>query len=142
MSLQRHSLPILLAGSLLIGCSRSLEQPTGTGAKECAQAYYDTLIKQDWPRAYAILDPESRERCASHRFSRLALSYPSGLGFEPDTVHIRACDERGTEATAHVILTGRAGVNAHRYKDAITLHRGEDGWRVVLPSNFGKAKKR
>ena len=132
----------LLVGGLLTGCSRSPDQPPGTGARECAQAYYEALIQQDWPKAYAALDPQSQRRCASAQFSRLAQSYRSGLGFEPDAVQVWACDERGVEATAHVVLTGRTATKGHRYKDAVILHRGDDGWRVVLPSNFGQGKKR
>ncbi len=132
----------LLVGSLLTGCSRSPERPPGTGAKECAQGYYEALVQQDWPKAYAALDPQSQKRCTSQQFSRLAQSYRSGLGFEPDAVKIWAWDERGAEATAHVVLTGRAATKGHRYKDAVTLHRGGDGWRGVLPPSFGQAKKR
>ena len=132
----------MLVGGLLIGCSHSTGQSPGTGAKECAEAYYEALIQQDWPKAFAALDPQSQERCARQQFSRLAQSYRSGLGFEPDAVHVRACDERGTAATAHVVLTGRAGTKAHRYKDGVTLRLRDDGWRVVLPSNFGLGKKR
>ena len=142
MAMQRRLLCILLVGGLLIGCSRSQEQPPGTGAKECGQAYYEALIQQDWPKAYALLDPQSQKRCSSSRFSRFAQSYRGGLGFEPEAVHVRACDEHGAEATAHIVLIGRTGAKGHRYKDAVTLHRGDEGWRVVLPSNFAQGKKR
>jgi hypothetical protein len=142
MAMQRSSPLVLLVGGLLIGCSHSPEQPPGTGAKECAQGYYEALIRQDWPRAFACLDPESRKRSSSSQFSRLAQSYRSGLGFEPDAVHVRACEERGTQATAHVVLTGGGGTKGHRYKDAVTLRRDDDGWHVVLPPGFGQAKKR
>jgi hypothetical protein len=104
--------------------------------------YYDALIQQDWPKAYAALDPASQRRCSSQQFGQLARSYRSSLGFEPNAVHVRACDERGTEATAHVVLTGRAATKDGRYMDAVTLRRGDDGWHVVLPPNFGRANKR
>jgi hypothetical protein len=142
MAMQRRLLCVLLAGTLLTGCNDSPEQAPGTGAKECAQAYYEALTLHDWSKAYATLDPESRDRCGQQRFNGLAERYLNGLGFELDAVHVRACEERGTKATAHVVLTGRAGADKHRYKDAITLHLGDDGWRVVLPSNFGQGKTR
>jgi hypothetical protein len=132
----------LLAGSLLIGCSRSPEQPPGTGAKECAQLFYEAVIGQDWPKAYATLDLQSQKRCSSQQFSRLGQGYRSGLGFDADAVQVWACDERGAEATAHVVLTGRAATKGHRYKDAVTLRRSDEGWRIVLPLNFGQGKKR
>src|SRR5262245_41583968 len=142
MAVQRRSLWVLLIAGFLIGCNRSPEQPPGTGARESTQAYYEAVIHQDWPKAYAALDPQSKQRFSSQQFSRLAQSYRTGLGFEPDVVYIRACEERGTDATAHVVLTGRAGTKSHRYKDAVTLRRGDSGWRVVLPANFGQARKR
>jgi hypothetical protein len=142
MAIQRPSLCVLLVGGLLIGCSRSPEQPPGTGAKECVQGYFEALIRQDWSRAYASLDPASQKRSTSQQFNRLAQTYHSNLGFEPDAVHVGACEERGAEATAHVVLTGRAGTKSHRYKDAVTLRRDDDGWHVVLPPNFGQGRKR
>jgi hypothetical protein len=142
MTAQRRSLWVLLIGGLLIGCNRSPEQWPGTGARESTRAYYEAVIQQDWQKAYATLDPQSQQRFSSQQFSRLAQSYRSGLGFEPDAIHVRACEERGTDATAHVVLTGQAGTKSHRYKDAVTLRRGDSGWRVVLPANFGQARKR
>jgi hypothetical protein len=142
MTVQRRLLWVLLIGGLPIGCSRSPEQLPGTGARESTQAYYQAVIQQDWPKAYLALDPQSQQRISSQQFSRLAQNYRSGLGFEPDAVHVRACEERGTDATAHVVLTGQAGKKSQRYKDAVTLRRGDSGWRVVLPANYGQARKR
>jgi hypothetical protein len=130
----------LFAG-ILLGCSQLPEESSATGAKECVLGYYEALIQKDWTRAYASLDPQSQKRCSSQQFSRLAQSYRSNLGFDPQAVHVRACEEQGREATAHVVLTGRAAAHNRRYKDTITLRRSDD-WRVVLPSSFGQAKKR
>ena len=131
----------LLAGVILIGCSQPPEEPADTGAKDCIQQYYEALIRKDWPRAYASLDPQSQKRGTPQQFSQLAQSYHSHLGFDPEAVQVWACEERGTEATAHVVLTGRTPSRHRRYKDAITLRRSDD-WRVVLPRNFGQARKR
>ena len=132
----------LLAGGLLVGCSRAPEQLPGSGAKECVQVYYEAILQEDWPKAYAALDPQSRGRCSQQQFSQLARNYRASLGFEPEEIHVRACEERGKEATAHVVLTGRTATQDRRYKDSVTLHRGDDAWRVILPPNFGGAKKR
>jgi hypothetical protein len=126
---------------VLAGCSSSPQQPSGTGAKECVQAYYEALIQQDWLKAYASLDPQDQRRCNSHQFSQLARNYRSSLSFEPVAVRVWACEERDTEATAHVTLTGRGAKKEARYKDGVTLRRGDDGWRVVLPPNFGRANQ-
>jgi hypothetical protein len=126
----------------MFGCGRGTPTPPGTGAKEAAQGYFHALIQQDWPKAYAALDPPSRGRCSPDQFARLAWTYRSNLGFEPSAVQVWACEERGAEATAHVGLTGRAATKDRRYKDAITLRRMDDGWRVVLPPNFGQTMKR
>lgn len=62
---------LMLAG-VLAGCSRSPQQPPGTGAKECVQGYYEAIIQHDWPKAYAALDPQSQGRCSSQQFSQLS----------------------------------------------------------------------
>lgn len=126
----------------MFGCGRGTSMPPGTGAKEAAQSYFDALIRQDWPKAYAALDPPSRGWCSPDQFARLARTYRSNLGFEPGAVQVRACEERGAEATAHVVLTGRAATKDRRYKDAITLRRQDGGWYVILPPNFGQAMRR
>jgi hypothetical protein len=132
----------LLTVGILAGCNRSSDTTQGTGAKERAQAYFEALIYRDWPQAYSVLDATSQKRCSVESFCRLAESYCIGLGFEPEMVQIRACEERGQDATAHVVLTGRNATKDYRYKDAVALRRGDDGWRVVLSSTFGQTKKR
>ncbi len=52
----------VLVGGFLIGCSR-VHSPA-TGARECVERFYEAFIQQDWPRAYAVLDPESQGRCS------------------------------------------------------------------------------
>jgi hypothetical protein len=129
----------LLLGGILLGCGRVPEEPPGTGAKECAQTFFEALIHRDLPKAYAALDPQSQTRCSSQQFSVLAQRYHTNLGFAPQEVQVWACEERGTEAIAHVVLTGRTTIHHRRYKDAVTLRR-TDHWRVVMPSNFGHAR--
>lgn len=141
MRVQRHGVWGLLVGGVLVGCGPATEEPAQTGAKECLQGYYEALIRKDWPRAYGFLDARSQRRCGLQPFIGLAQRYHSQLGFEPEAVQVRACEERGAEATGHVVLTGRAGNHPRRYKDAVTLRRSE-GWRVVLPANFGQTRKR
>jgi hypothetical protein len=133
----RCLLGLFLLG-LVTGCSKKPE-PVGTGAKEAALTYFEALLRQDWPAAYAQLHADSRSHWHADRFTQAARDYLRQVGFEPATVHVRACDEREAEATAHVILTGRSGMQERRYRDAIVLRREEMGWHVVLPANFGKS---
>ena len=140
MRRQRHWAWGLFAG-ILLGCGQLPEESPATGAKECVLGFYAALIQKDWTRAYTFLDPQSQKRYSSQQFSRLAQNYRTSLGFDPERVQVRACEERGAEATAHVVLSGRAATHHRRYKDAITLRRSDD-WRVVLPANFGQGKKR
>jgi hypothetical protein len=72
----------------------------------------------------------------------LTKRYRRDLGFEPDAIYCRACEERGPDATAHIVLTGRTTTEESRHKDAVALRRGDDGWQIVLPANFGQSKKR
>lgn len=131
---------LLLAG-LLVGCERASPPPAATGAREVAQNFFDAMIHQDWPRAYATLHAESQVRFSPEQFSRLAQNYRRGLGLEPDKVHVGACEEHGLEAVAHVSLTGRAVSKHRRFKDAVLLRWTGTDWRVVLSNNFGRTKK-
>jgi hypothetical protein len=127
----------LLAG--VCGCSPTpAESPAGTGASEALKSYYEGLIRQDWQQAYRVLDPDNQKRWALQEFTRLAQAYRSSLGFEPEELHLQSCEEKGSEAIAHVILTGHNAVKEIRYKDAVVLRHGADGWRVVLPATFGR----
>jgi hypothetical protein len=121
----------------LAGCRKGAQHPPGSGSKDAAKAYYEALIKKDWPKAYANLHAESRSRLGADEFARLAQSYRAGLGFEPEAVQIRAWDEQGAEATVHITFTGAATGRTQRYKDGISLKRGDDGWGVILPQDFG-----
>src|SRR5262249_42242349 len=96
MATQRRWALALLVGGVLLGCSRVPDEAAGTGAKECVQAYYAALIRKDWPRAYANLDPQSQKRVSSQQFNQLAQSYRTHLGFAPESIQVRACEERGT----------------------------------------------
>ena len=139
---KRYCVSGFLISGILMGCNSSPEVPPGTGARECVQAYYEALIQKDWPRAYTALDSESQKQCSSQQFGRLAQSYRAQLGFEPTAVLVRECEKHDSDATAHVILTGQSAAKEHRYKDAITLRRSDKDWRVALPKDFGRAKKR
>ena len=136
--------PIVFAWLLVVilpGCTPSSPPPPDTGAKHCVREFYEALIQKDWPKAYAALDRQDQKRCSPQQFSQLAQSYRAGLSFEPQAVVIQVCEERGAEATAHVVLTGRANEKEIRYRDGVTLRRSDDEWFVVLPSGFGRAKK-
>jgi hypothetical protein len=123
--------------ALAAGCGREAATPAGTGAREAAQGYYEALVRQDWPRAYAALHPQSRGRLGPERFAALAADHRRGVGFEPAAVHVRSCEEQGDEATAYVVLTG-VHVTKERHRDAVRLLRDGDGWGVVLPPTFGR----
>jgi hypothetical protein len=128
---------LLLAGALA-GCAGEPERTAGTGAEAAARAYFEALVRQDWPAAYGALTPENRKRVSAEQFAALAKHHRSRLGFTPEKVAVKSCEERGAEAIAHVVLTGRAGARQRFYKDAVTLRRGANGWGVVLPPRFGR----
>jgi hypothetical protein len=138
-----HPRARLLAGLAtllaLAGCARTPAPGPGTGAAEAARDFFEALVGRDWARAYSGLHPDSRARCDPARFAGLAGAYRRALGFEPDGVRLRSCQEQGERAIAHVVLTGRGGPRRRSFKDAVTLRRTPEGWRVVLPANFGRA---
>jgi hypothetical protein len=128
----------LLAAGALAGCGGEPARPAGTRAEAAVRGYYEALVREDWRAAYTALAPDSRARLSAEQFTALAQNYRRRLGFEPRGVAVRACEEHGAEAVAHVTLTGRAGARQRFHKDAVTLRRGAAGWGVVLPPRFGK----
>ncbi len=130
------------ATAALAGCGPATSTPAGTGARETAESFYEAVIRQDWPAAHAALDPDVRKRLSPEQFARLAAQYRRGLGLEPEAVHVRSCEEHGTEAIAHVTLTGRGPTGHGQYRDSVLLRKNGSTWGVVLPPNFGQAKHR
>jgi hypothetical protein len=122
---------------VLVGCSQTPTSPPDTGSREAARSFYAALIEQDWPRARETLDAESRKRVDPATFARLGKQYRQRLGFEPEAVHVGACEEHGSEAIGHVLLTGRGAAGPAKYRDAISLRRNGATWEVVLPAHFG-----
>jgi hypothetical protein len=133
---------VLLATGLVAGCGPASATLPDTGARAVAQGYVEALRYRDWPRAYAALHPDSRSRYSAEQFARLAAQYRSGLGLEPEEVHVRSCEEQETRAVAHVVFTGRGGSRHRPAKDTLLLRRQEAGWGVVLPRDFGQGRTR
>ncbi len=132
--LPRVGLALLLAAT---GCEAT-PQHHGTGAKEMAQHYYDALWQRDWRTAYADLDADSRSRCGEHQFASLGAKYWRDLGFVPQEVHLRSCDEHGDRAVAHVTFTGLSAGRERFHKDGIVLRCQNGTWQVVLSPKFGQ----
>ena len=140
----RCRIPFLCLAVLaaVLGCGKSAAPPADTGSAGAAREYGEAVCRRDWPRAYALLHPDSRRRYSAEQFARLAATYRQGIGFEPEKVQLWNCEERDAEATARVVFRGRAASQGRRYNEAVTLQRSDDGWQVVLPLNFGTVKKR
>lgn len=137
----RRILPVLgFLFAALIGCARE-GPPTGTGAREAAAAFFEAIVRRDWPTAYAGLHPVSRRGLDSATFTRKAQTYRAALGFEPAKVVVRSCDEQGERATVHMLLTDANDSRRHSYREAIALQRSTDGWRIVLHKGFGRPAK-
>jgi hypothetical protein len=129
------------AAGLLLGCGRDPSPPAGTGAREAALEFFEALSQKEWSRAYALLHPQSRGRHSLEQFRRLAQNYRGGLGFEPSAVNVRACEEQGDQAIAHVAWTGRTLSRQRNYRDAVQLLRDHGEWGVVLPAQFGHPRR-
>lgn len=122
---------------LMAGCSAPVPPLIDTGARETTRRFFEALIAKDWAAAHALLTPDAKRKVTREQFTRLASDHRKSFGFEPEAVAIHTCDEHGSEATAHVTITGK-GNGRHRFKDAITLRKGDDSWQIVLPANFGQ----
>jgi hypothetical protein len=121
----------------VVGCGERPARPSGTGAREVAQGYHEALLRQDWAGAYRLLHADSRARCGLEQFARLAENHRRAFGFEPESVRLRSCDEKGTEAVARVAFAGRVAGRQRLFKDAVALRRDGETWCVVLPPGFG-----
>lgn len=123
----------------MVGCGRGPEGPTApdTGAREAARGFYRAIIAKDWARAYAALDPDSRRNLSPEQFTRRADAYRKYLTFDPTTIRIPICEERGTGATARIELTG-SGAGKRTFKDAVMLRKRDDRWFIDLPVGFGQ----
>jgi hypothetical protein len=123
---------------VLAGCGKPADdRPPDTGSREAARSFFEAVGRGDHAAGYEFLDPESMAGCSADEFGRRVGAYRRQLGFEPTTVRVPACEERGDEATAHVVLAGR-GKERHEYKDAVILRRRDGRWLVVLPASFGQ----
>src|SRR5262249_25983391 len=87
----------LLVGLIVAGCGPPAAPPPGR-AELVVRRYFEAIVQQDWPTAYAALHPDLRKRWNAEQFTRRAQQYRSHLGFEPDGVQVRACEERAIEA--------------------------------------------
>lgn len=127
---------------LACGCAESPSAGSAdTGARAAVETFFTGLIAGDPRKAHESLDAESRQRVSPGEFARLAAAYSRNLGFKAESVHIRACEEQGDAATAHVVVNGQGAGHSQRYADGVTLRRVDGRWGVVLPTNFGRAKK-
>jgi hypothetical protein len=131
---------LLLVLTTLGGCGTAQPQAVRTGAEEAVRDYYEAIRRGDWGRAYELLHPDTRARWNAEGFARLAEGYRRQLGFEPDAIHLRSCEEQGAEAKAHVVFEGRAGGRLRFFRDAAELRRSSTGWGVVLPQRFGAVR--
>ena len=136
----RNLAPVLLLFAAVAGCNQAPLPPEGTGAAEAAQEFYLAMLSGDWAKAYAALDPASRQHMPEQEFSRKARSQRLAIGFEPKEIHVRSCEEHGREAIAHVVLIGETASGRRLYKDDVVLHRGMSGWGVVLSAHFGQSQ--
>ena len=123
---------------LVAGCTGAQAPSPGTGAEAVVRNYYEALVRKDWDVAYAALDAESQKNVSAAQFAKQAERYRRRLGFEPEEVAVRSCEEHGTEALAHVVLKGHAEGGRRSFKDAVGLRQSGSSWGVMLPARFGE----
>jgi hypothetical protein len=125
---------------MLVGCGPVASSPAGTGASEAAERYFAALVGRDWANAYGCLNDATKAKFPSDSFRAKAAVFRADWGLEPEAVQVRSCDEHGTEAVAHVVLSGKGKDGHKQWKDVVALRKGPDGWKVILPANFGKVR--
>lgn len=125
---------------LLGGCGKpaaTLAERKDTGAEQVARDFFEALLSEDWAKAYATLDPESKAWCDKKQFEELARQYRAQIGFAPTEVHV-AANETGDTASAIANFKGLSGSTIKHFKDGTSLRRTGASWMLVLRQNFGK----
>jgi hypothetical protein len=131
---------ILFLVMTLIGCGQKVEPgPPDTGARAAARAFFEAIIHEDWPTAFAAMDVEQAE-IGVDAFTALAKQYRLSHGFEPRDVTFRGCEEQGERAVAHVVLTGKTPAGTQHFRDSVTLRKGQTGWKIIKLDGFGKQR--
>jgi hypothetical protein len=115
----------------------ALPPPADTGAGAKATEFFEALLHEDWQRAYASLDADSKAWCSGEKFADLARHHREQIGFTPTEVHVGA-NENGDTAAAVANFRGLSGTSIKHSSDGTALRRTGDGWAVVLRANFGR----
>jgi hypothetical protein len=127
----------ILAVLLLVGCSVPAPAPEDTGARKAVTDFFEPLITQDWQRGFAVLVPDKKKNQTLEQFKAQALAYRKRIGFDPELVHIRSCEEHNTDATAHLSLIGHVLGQRRMFRESVRLQRRGSDWFVVPPNHFG-----
>src|ERR1700738_957902 len=72
--LQRQAATVILV-AVLAGCAPERAVPERTGASQCMHSFFQALVEKDWPRGYALLDPQSKRLWSERRFAQSASRY-------------------------------------------------------------------
>lgn len=136
----RALVAVALAVLATAGCGRNAA-PTVAESRTTARAFYEAVVREDWPAAFAMVDAEAQARLGADGFAELGRRHCAGFGFSPVAVEVRSCDETGDQATAQVIVTGKSEAKRRRHRDVVALHKGPAGWRVVLKEGFGQGRR-
>jgi hypothetical protein len=125
------SAALAIAAACLGGCGHRAAE---TGAKQAAQQYLEAFCQQDWTRAYAALDPASRAQDSADQYTQWVTDYRRRLGFDVDSAVVVWCRETGDLGAVGAALSGHDGTRKLTKEVALSLHRHEGRWWVVLPA--------
>jgi hypothetical protein len=131
---------LVLLTVLLSGCGSGAVAPTAptdTGAQQCALEFFEAIVAQNWEWGYGLLDSRIQSRYSRQEFTQRARNYRAGLGFNPDEAKVEFCAESRDDATARVVLSGRVNDVPRHYKDAVSMHRSDTQWFILLPDVWG-----
>ena len=76
------------------------------------------------------------KRLTTEQFGRQTQAYRKRLGFDPEEVHIRSCEEHGSKAIAHVVLVGHLDGQRKQFRESVALRLSDGKWAVLRPHHF------
>jgi hypothetical protein len=134
--LRRYFAGIVAIAIGLAGCQQAPPVALNTGSNEAVTEFFEAIVRKDWPRGLAALASDKNNHMTVEQFGRQGEAYRKYVGFEPEELHIRSCEEQGSQAIAHVVLVGHFNGRRKQFRESVALRLKDGKWGVLKPKHF------